>query len=169
MGHIFATSSEYLNFITFLCPANSYRVFLKGSKHNFVDKIAIWCSQGVLLPIINLAKPGGRESEFSKSWLWSWPVKLFTASWMKNGQSSDGKALLAFLHTISHTMGWIPFKRNILYEQLNYEICVLRGRPQTTFTKFVFFLTTYPKLYTPSTLYIYLTLYSGTHNWMCVQ
>ena len=51
----------------FLCPANSSRVFLKGSKHNFVDKIAIWCSQGVFLPIINLAKPGGRESEFSKS------------------------------------------------------------------------------------------------------
>ena len=91
--------------------------FLKGSKHNFVDKIAIWCSQGVLLQIINLAEPGGRESEFSKSWLWSWPVKLFTASWMKNGQSSDGKALLAFLHTISLTMRWIPFWWSITLSQ----------------------------------------------------
>ena len=103
--------------------------FLKGSKHNFVDKIAIWCSQGVLLPIINLAKPGGRESEFSKSWLWSWPVKLFTASWMKNGQSSDGKALLAFLHTISHTMERILFRRNIPYELLNFECALFSSYP----------------------------------------
>ena len=34
----------------FLCPANSSHVFFKGSKHNFVDKIAIWCSWGVFLP-----------------------------------------------------------------------------------------------------------------------